>query len=620
MLKSSAVFLRFIIFWLIFFLSERTIFLFYFSEQLRGVSFTELVSIFLYSIRLDLSLISYLAAIPLLYYCASLLSKREFLPSWLGAFYQYFFIVLFSLVSVVNLNLYKEWGEKLNYRALDIAISSPREAAASAASSPLFVLILYWLIFTTVFLYIGKKLLILKVYDHESKISHRLAFVFLTLGITALCARGGWQLSPANPSMAYFSTKPLLNHTTLNTEWNLVHDIISNKSNQKNPYLYYPPEEADQIVSDLYEIRSASPERILAVSRPNIVLIILESFTAEFVQSLGGEKGVNPKMEEMISQGVLFDQIYASAGRTDKGLVATISAFPSQAVRSVMKQNNKQEKLPGLAQEFSGAGYQTSFYYGGESEFFNMKSYILSHGYRTLIDEHSFEKKDMNSKWGAFDHVVFNKNLADLDKTPEPFFSTILTLTNHEPFEIPGVPRFPGENIGDKFRSTAAYTDSCLGAYIQEAKKRPWYKNTLFIVLADHGHRLPRVINEFDPDRYRIPLLMAGEVLKPERKGTRISKIGSQTDLAKTLLNQLEIPASRYRWSKDLLDPNTRGFAFFSWNNGFGLATDSGVISYDNIGRNVILRKGKMSKDEEKRSISNGQAYMQSVFQQYLDL
>jgi phosphoglycerol transferase MdoB-like AlkP superfamily enzyme len=146
-----------------------------------------------------------------------------------------------------------------------------------------------------------------------------------------------------------------------------------------------------------------------------------------------------------------------------------------------MKQNDKQERLPAISQELVEKAYSSSFYYGGESEFFNMKSYILSHRYQKLIDKHSFDAKDMNSKWGTYDEKVFLKNLSDMDQEKQPFFSTILTLTNHEPFELPSEPHFKGDDVDSKFRSTSFYTDSCLGAYINAAKQKSWYKNTLFV-------------------------------------------------------------------------------------------------------------------------------------------
>ena len=156
-------------------------------------------------------------------------------------------------------------------------------------------------------------------------------------------------------------------------------------------------------------------------------------------------------------------------------------------------------------------------------------------------------------------------------------------------------------------------------SYIKESRKKPWYKNTLFVILADHSHRLPANLTEYDPKRYRIPLLFFGDIIKPEFKGTRISKTGNQTDLVATLLNQLNIDPVRYSWSKDLLNPATRSFSFFNWDNGFGFATEDQIISFDNVGKSIILMKNAPNAKIDKKLVRYGKAYMQEVFQQYLD-
>jgi phosphoglycerol transferase MdoB-like AlkP superfamily enzyme len=500
-----------------------------------------------------------------------------------------------------------------------MAISSPKEAIASTSSSPvilMFSILFAYMIFSV---YFSSKVILYQVADHKKSLGIRLTISFLVVSTLFLALRGGWQLTPINQSMAYFSNETVLNHAAVNTEWNLIQDVINNKYGNDNPYKYYTRNDAKKIVAGLFSKPSQQTAKVLRSERPNIVLIILESFTAELVGSLGGEQGVSPNIDQLAADGILFEQIYAAAGRTDKGITATISGFPSQAIRSIMKQNAKHEKLPGIAQELTSNSYSTSFYYGGESEFFNMKSYILSHGYKTLVDKHSFASKDMNSKWGTYDEKVFSKQMSDMDTVKQPFFSTILTLTNHEPFELPVKEHFPGDNVENKFRSTSFYTDSCLGAYLKEARQKPWYKNTLFVILADHSHRLPANLTEFDPKRYRIPLLFFGDMIKPEFKGTRISKTGNQTDLAATLLNQLNIDPVRYSWSKDLLNPGTRSFSFFNWDNGFGFATTDQIVSFDNVGKNIILRKNSPNTKIDNELVAYGKAYMQEVFQQYLD-
>lgn len=564
-------------------------------------------------------MVAYISAIPLIFYIAFLFIKRTFLPPIVGKLYVIILLAIFVIVGGFNWNLYREWGAKINYRAIDMAFNSPVEAMASSASQPI---LLSAAIVTALFitaLILSNRLIDYHVADLKAPLLHKVTGSFASIVVLLLIARGGWQLTPVNQSMAYFSNEPILNHAAVNTEWNLLQDIINNKFEVKNPYRYFYPKESEKIVRELYPEVLTETESILTTPKPNVVLIIVESFSASLIESLGGEKNIAPITTELSKEALLFTDIYAVGGRTDKGVAGILSAFPSQAIRSIMKQNDKQEKLPAIAQELKNNGYNTSFYYGGESEFFNMKSYILSHGYSRLVDQHSFKKKDMNSKWGTFDHIVFRKNVADLDKSKAPFFSTILTLTNHEPFEIPGTPRFKGDDVDDKYRSTFFYTDSCIGAYIKEAKTRKWYKNTLFMIIADHGHRLPGTISEYEAKRYHIPLLFFGDVLKPEFRGKRIDKTGSQTDLAATLLGQLNIDHSRYTWSKDLLNPETKGFAFFNWDNGFGFATKEQVISFDNVGKRIIHRKNPENTQNDDELTRYGKATMQRVFQEYLN-
>jgi phosphoglycerol transferase MdoB-like AlkP superfamily enzyme len=619
MLKSFIVFGRFFLFWIIFFFLERLIFLIYFSERISYLGTTEIISTFWRALRLDFSMAAYISALPAIIYVILLFLPSVKFPKTIAKSYVLFFVVLFSIIAISNLNLYREWGSKINFRALDMAINSPKEAIASTSSSPVILMFSILFAYLICSVYISSKFILYKIADRTKSLGLKLTISFLVISTLFLAIRGGWQLTPINQSMAYFSNEIVLNHASVNTEWNLIQDVINNKFGNDNPYKYYEKDEAKKIVSELFSKPSKPSFKVLKSERPNIVLIVLESFTAELVGSLGGEQGVSPNMDNLAADGILFEQVYAAAGRTDKGITATISGFPSQAIRSIMKQNAKHEKLPGIAQELALNSYSTSFYYGGESEFFNIKSYILSHGYKTLVDKHSFKSKDMNSKWGTYDEKVFSKQMKDMDTVKQPFFSTILTLTNHEPFELPVKNHFSGDKVEDKFRSTTFYTDSCLGAYLKEARQKSWYKNTLFVILADHSHRLPANLTEHDPRRYRIPLLFFGNMIKPEFRGTRISKTGNQTDLVATLLNQLNIDPIRYKWSKDLLNPDTQGFSFFNWDNGFGFATENQIISFDNVGKNIILRKNPPNVKIDNELLVYGKAYMQEVFQQYLD-
>ena len=207
--------------------------------------------------------------------------------------------------------------------------------------------------------------------------------------------------------------------------------------------------------------------------------------------------------------------------------------------------------------------------------------------------------------------------LEAMNKTKQPFFSTILSLTNHEPFELPTAYKFGKSNPKQRFKSTAYYTDSCINAYLTKAKKQPWYKNTLFIFVADHGHIYPK--NKYDiyqPERYHIPLLFYGDVIKDEFKGKKIDKIGSQQDLAATLFAQLNLSAKEFTWSKNLLNPFTKDFAFFSWDNGLGFINANQCITFDNVGKTLLYQ----TNPNTKTNLSFGKSYLQTAYQQFINL
>lgn len=626
MLKNFFVLLRYFAFWLFFFFLERLVFVLYYAPNIKGTSLPEIVKLFFFGLWMDASMTGYICAIPLLLFVVSWLIPGISIPAMLLKVYTWILIVICSFVTVVNFNIYREWGTKINYRALEFAFGSPKEALASSESSPVALSLFIFAILAIAGILSARYIISYKKYRDSYRkyrggnILLRLVVSVLLLGFNFLAIRGGWQLSPMNESMAYFSLKPLLNYAAVNTEWSLVHDILNAKYTTSNPFNYFKKPEARRIVNELYVRPKDTVPGFLSTKKPNVVLIIMESFTGNVVESLDGEKGINPEMEKLISGGLFFNRVFASGGRTDKGVVAVLSAFPAQGQRSIMKENSKQVKLPSLSQSFGSRGYSTSFFYGGESRFFNMRSYLLSHDYRKIIDKADFEQKDMNSKWGAYDGVVYSRMVSDLNREKAPFFATMLTLTNHEPFELPVSPHFKGDDIGNKFRSTAYYADSCLGAFIRQAQKQSWYKNTLFIMVADHGHLLPRADLEIsDPRRYRIPLLFFGEVIKPEYRGMKIEKNGSQTDIAATLLSQLSIPSDAYHWSKDLLNPATPSFSFFNWEHGFGFATPEQIISFDSMSNSVIYREKEATGKVDSTLLRYGKACMQEVYQQYVD-
>lgn len=621
MFKSLIFFARFFLFWLLFFAIDRFLFLFIFHKKLREIPLGEKLATFYHALTLDLSMTAYIVVIPLIVFSYWYFTKKTSVNFNWVSIYNKILLVVFSILSIVNFNIYREWGNKVNAKALAFAIHTPNEAFASSASSPILLSLFVLFLIIGIGVYLNFILVKRQIIFVKTPIWLKALVTIFLLAFNFLLIRGGVGVAPNSQSMAYFSKNQILNYASLNTEWNLISSILAASKTNKNPYLYLEQHIADEEVAKLYTVRKDTSISILKTNRPNVVIFILESFTANLMKTLGNEDGISPNFDSLINKGVLFTKIYAAGNRTDKGLIATLTGFPTLGTGSIVKSPEKMQKIPAISQSLFNAGYQTSFFYGGESEFDNYKAFILSHSYQKLVDKNSFDQKDMNSKWGAYDGLVFNRQIEEANQAKQPFFSTILSLTNHEPFEVPGKAKFGTADNIQKFKSTAYYTDSCINDYLNTAKKQPWYKNTLFIFVADHGHLLPKnKYDVFEPERYHIPLLFYGDVIRDEFKGRKFNNVGSQQDIASTLLAQLNLPAKDFLWSKNLLNQYTKPFAFFSWDNGLGFIKDNHCVTFDNIGENILYNSNLKNKSETDENLKLGKSYLQSVYQQFIKL
>lgn len=620
MFKSLTFFARYFLFWLLYFAVDRFIFMFIFHIKLRNIPLSEKLATYYHALRLDLSMAAYLTVIPLLVYTFWYFTDREKIAFNWVRIYNGVLIVLFSLISVINFNIYREWGSKVNSRAIEFAVRTPNESLASSASSPIFLILFVFLILLAVGFYLNFILIRRYIQFSKTPTWAKFSITLLTLSFNFLLIRGIGNI-PNSQSMAFFSTHQILNHASLNTEWNLMSSMLANSKVKKNPYRYVNQQQADIEVGNLYHVAKDTTISFLKTERPNVVIFILESFTADLTKALGNEDGITPTLDSLAKKGVSFSQIYATGNRTDKGLIGSLTGFPTLATASIVSWPEKMQKIPAISQKLYQNGYQTSFYYGGASEFDNYKIFILGHQYQKLTDRYTFDKKDMNSKWGAYDGLVFNKQLTDANATKQPFFSTILSLTNHEPFELPVRYKFGSADNVQRFKSTAFYTDSCIGSYLSEAKKQPWYKNTLFVFIADHGHTLPKTNHEiYEPQRYHIPMIFYGDVIKEEFKAKVFDQTGSQQDLAATLLAQLKINNKDFKWSKNLLNPYSKHFAYFSWDNGFGFIDNGHSVTFDNVGKSILYNSNPADAKRTNQILNSGKSYIQSVYQQFINL
>ncbi|WP_161887687.1 LTA synthase family protein [Pontibacter russatus] len=598
------------IFWVLYFVAARAVFLIYHLDKTSDLTTSDTWSVFLFGLRLDASATAYLCLLPFLALLLSALWPRLRLSGFVRV-YTYIMLVLLSLLLSADLELYTYWGFRLDATPLQY-LNTPAEMAASAAAAPIFLLLFVTLCITTAFILLYRWLFDFRrfVLKQNKWLYAGLSLWYLAFLILPL--RGGWQQIPINQSVAYFSSKPFANHAGLNMPWNLVNAVLKQNKIKEDLYGYMPPAEAVRRVQALYAaVDTSASKQVVVAERPNVLFIILESYTAKFIGSLGGEEGVTPHLDSLAAEGISFTNLYASGDRSEKGMVALLSGYPVQTTTSIIKYPQKTEKLPQLSTVLQQQGYSTSFYYGGELEFANIRSYLTNGGYDRLIAKDDFAPETYNSKWGAHDHVLFGRVLQDLEQEKQPFFSTVYTLSSHEPYEIPVAPRFAGEDDETKFRNSVYYTDWALGRFIAQAKQQPWWENTLVVITADHGHPLPGNDPNFAPSKFHIPLILTGGAI-PE--SDTVSTIASQTDIAATLLALLNLSHQNFKWSRNLFAPTSSPFAFYVFNDGFGYITPNGAFTFDNVGKQIISRDAGVTEEQ----VLNGKAYMQRSFEDFV--
>ena len=592
--------------WLPLFAIQKPVFMLYHGAVAGGVVPADWLKVVYYGLKLDCSIAGYLTAIPLLFTLVSIWFPGKYLHKILN----YYFAVMAILVSAifaVDLALYAYWGFRIDATVF-FYMQSPSDAMASVPVG-LFVqqVILFLLYAFAIFLVFRKFIiLLLPKTPARRRLSGTLA-VLLLGGIMFIPIRGGVTTSTANVGMVYFSNNQFLNHSAINPAFSLM-TSLSKQQDFAAQFDFFPEEELKALAKPLLAkgevVSDSSRVPLLKNKRPNIVLIILESFSANVVEAVGGERGITPNLNRLSKEGVLFTNFYANSFRTDRGLVAILNGYFAQPTTSIMKYPPKSQTLPSISKSLIQEGYTAEMLYGGDINFTNMQSYFYSSGYSKITADRDFPISSRLSKWGADDDVTFNYLYEDLlqKERKEPWLKTHLTLSSHEPFEV------PFRHHEHPYLNSVAFTDSCVGSFIDKIRQTPLWDNLLVIFVSDHGYRYPETLKEYEPGRYHIPMLwIGGAVSSP----AVIDAIGCQTDIIATLLSQMDIPHDDFVFSKDLFNVSSPVYAYYTFHNGFGFIDDTGISIYDNESHKPLLEE---SASESKGRLDKGKALLQTLY------
>ena len=587
---------------LLIFILQKPLFMLYNGSIEKGFGFADYMQVMVHGASLDAATAGYLTAFPFLLVLISIWFRKFPLKKIL---YGYYILAdaLISIIFVVDMALYTFWGFKLD-ASVFLYIDSPKEALASVSVGFILLRVLAILLLIALNSWVLLKITPSVLTATRKRIAGTAGMLLLG-GVLFIIIRGGVTESTSNIGQVYFSNEPFLNHSAVNPDFSLL-SSMGKSQDFASEFNFFDEEKRAALFDGLYPTTDGdSIIQVLNTKRPNILIILMEGFGGAFVEPLGGLPDVTPHFNRLSKEGVFFTNCYANSFRTDRGTVCTFSGYLGLPTASVMKIPAKSRTLPAIAEGLSKAGYKTDFLYGGDINFTNMKSYLLSTGYQRLTANTDFSLAEQTSNaWGVNDDITFEYLYNQLRNRKEegPWHTAFLTLSSHEPFEV------PYHRLEDKIPNAFAYTDECLGKFIDRLKQTPAWKDLLVICLPDHGFYYPREGSNAMPRFYHIPLLWLGGAVK---QPMQVDKIMNQTDLAATLLGQLGLEHTAFTFSRNVLGSDYKyPFAFYSFNNGFSFRDSTGVTVFDNNSGSILFDE----PEADESRLDKGKAILQTVY------
>ena len=578
------------------FVLQKPLFMAYAGAFHRHYGIMDWLRVMWHGIPIDLSVAGYLTIFPLLLivigiWIRSLPVKR------IIQVYDALAALLLSVIFVGDAALYPFWGFKLDASVL-FYLRTPKEAVASV--SPLMVIIGILVILLVAWMIYRVLVYALKPIEIPyNKVLIRLpvtVLYILLFGPLFLSIRGGIRESTMNVGHAYFTSDQFMNHSAVNPGFSLL-SSVSKTSDYSKWYDYLEEDRRRELFEGLYDTSLEGTEKLLNTDRPNVLVLVIEGMGGDFVHAISGRPDVTPRLDSLISQGIFFSNCYAGSFRTDRGMVCVMNGHPGLPMTSIMKLPNKSAALPSLPGKLREVGYETYFMYGGDINFTNMNSWLYGTGFKHVTSDAEFTHLERKTNaWGVNDDITFSRLLSEIKERKDSlWFGGYLSLSSHEPFEV------PYHRLDDKICNSFAYTDSCLGAFVDSLRNSPIWDNLLLVITPDHGFRYPPQGFAFDPHVHHIPILWLGGAVKEPKV---IDRFTVQPDMAATILAQMGIDFSDFRFSRNVLsDTYKYPFSFYTFSNGLCFIDSTGITLYDDdsgqclindpVGSDLRLDRGK---------------------------
>lgn len=607
MLQRIAPIIKFFAVFLLFFILQKPLFLLYNSALFPDKDAGTLYDIIVAGFSMDVSMACYLVTIPLL---ASILGVF-LVGSWLRNFmrgYALLFAFITAAIYVVDMGLFSYWDFRLDSTPLFYFFSSPKSAMASGTVKEFLLAAVLVALYTFV-LY---KTLMRYVFTRRywtvscSKKGGTTLLLLLLGGLVFLGIRGGWTVSTMNTGRAYFSDNDRLNQAAINPMFSFIESLVKGDKVGKQ-FQFYKKREMKQLVKELYKRKDEQVDlyRVLKTERPDIYLVILESFSTALMECKVGDEEVTPNINGLAKEGVYFSHFYANSFRTDRGLTAILSGYPAQPSYSILKDARKASKLSGIGKLLKEQGYGLNYYYGGDINFTNVNAYLKRQGFENIISDEDFPISEKLSKWGVHDHFVFNRAADEQihHQFDRPQFTVIQSSSSHEPFEV------PYEKFEELKPNAFAYTDHCLGQFIARLRASEKWSNSLVIIVPDHYGSFPEGMTKYEERRFKSPLIWVGGAIAEAQV---VEAIGSQMDIAATLMGQLGIPAKGLDFSSNILDSNAAHFAYYAYPGYIGMIKEESGYAYNLVTKELPWKRGE--EPVLNRFVEQGKALLQNIY------
>lgn len=558
--------------------------LIYNRELMGDTPASTFVEAFYNGMRFDLRVVVY-ACIPLLLALFSVraMAARRALRGWLTSFAS---LTLF--LALTELDFYREFHQRLNSLVFQYFQEDPQTVLSMLWNGfPVGRYLLAWAIATWVLAKAFKGLdlltrpaqpsLQLSTAPHSLPWQWRWLALLLCLVISVVAARGHLrQGPPLRWGDAYTTDSMFANQLGLNGTLTLytaaantfgTHRDNAWKATLKDEDALKAVREMlltphDKLVdADSAAIRrNFTPPAEGTLPIKNVVVILMESFAGHFVGALGSPLNITPNFDKLAKEGLLFKRFFSNGTHTHQGMFATMACFPNlPGFEYLMRTPEGGHKFSGLPQLLSPRGFDNLYVYNGNFQWDNQSGFFSNQGMTNFIGREDFVNPVfMDPTWGVSDQDMFDRGALELEQNygSKPFYALLQTLSNHTPYALPTdlpVERVSGQGSTDEHLTAMRYSDWALGQFFEKARKAPYFKETLFVIVGDHGFGADEQLTEMDLHRFNVPLLLIAPGIQ-EKFGSSNEVVGTQIDVVPTIMGRLGGEVRHQCWGRDLLN------------------------------------------------------------------